>query len=103
MIAHVVMFKFYDSVTEEQRVEAEALLKATLTIIHAVDSFFVGRQINHTGKPGDWDLVELATFNTLEEINGERFRLHPEHVKMTEHFSKIADWVKVDAQKGWEG
>lgn len=101
MILHVVVFKFYDTVADEHRVEAEQLLRRTLKAISVVKDWRVFRQINYTGKVGDWDLLELALFEKLEDLNGEEFRTHPAHVAMTKRFSQIADWVKVDAPADW--
>lgn len=95
MIRHVVMFKFYPSVSEKQKSEAISLLRNLKNIIPEIQEWSIGRQFREVEK--SYDFVEVSSFKNAEAL--DTFRKHSEHLKVRDIFSKISDWIAVDYEE----
>jgi len=93
MLRHVILFRFYKTVAEEERVAAVSALKELGSKIPEVLDWSVG--VSRHGAPSEhYDVAQVSSFASREEL--ARYRENPEHVRIRDMFSRIADWVVVD-------
>ena len=92
MIRHVILFKFRDSATKEQRAHAINALRAVGKSIPEVREWSIGEQAFTSSKA--YDLAQVSSFENKEAL--ERYRKHPEHIRTRALMSEISDWVVVD-------
>lgn len=92
MICHVVMLKFREAASAEDRERAVAMLRSVPDRVPGVTEWRIGTQ--YAPPEGRWDAVEIATFPDQETLL--RFRAHPAHRELTDFMKDIADWHVVD-------
>ena len=81
MVKHIVLFRFRDDISEEQKESAfnsfrSGILSLT-DIIPQIKSIEVGRNINSDEV---WDICLCGEFNSLEDV--KKYANHPEHLKV---------------------
>jgi hypothetical protein len=92
MVRHIILYKFRTSVSEEQRQNAINTLRALGQSIPEVREWSIGEQALPSSKA--YDLAQVSGFENLESL--ERYRNHPNHIRVKSLLSEIADWVVVD-------
>jgi len=93
MLRHVLLFKFYDNVPEETRARAVAALKELGALVPEVREWSVERDIGV--RPGrNHDLAQVSAFDDQAAL--ERYRVHPEHIRVRDLMATCCDWVVVD-------
>lgn len=89
MIRHVVMWKFKDEAEGKSKQEnlekVKSMLDALPAKIDQINSFEMGMNVKESDAA--YDAVLVSTFNSLEEL--EEYRVHPEHVKVSQYVSKV--------------
>lgn len=96
MTHHIVMFKFRDDVSAQERDAAGKAFKhgieALPTVIPYIRSVQVGLNVNADEK---WDICLTSTFDSLEEVRS--YGAHPAHKAVaTELMKHIAQRACVD-------
>lgn len=93
MIRHVILFKFYATATQTERDAAVRALRELGKTIPEVLEWSVGVRLD--GAPvKHYDVAQISSFENIAVL--ARFREHPEHIRVRDVLSKIADWVVVD-------
>jgi len=92
MIRHVILYKFGSSIPEEQRRRAIMMLRSLGQSIPEIREWSIGEQSLPSSKA--YDLAQVSSFESIEAF--ERYRHHPEHIRVRDFLSKLADWVVVD-------
>ena len=96
MITHIVCWKYKPEVTEAQRAEHVARLRALPTFIADIESFSVGSDVLHLDRSFDTGLV--AVFRDMAALDG--YTIHPEHQKVAALGREVAQQViSVDFEK----
>ncbi len=98
MIRHVILYKFRNSVSEEQRQNAINTLLAMGQSIPEVREWSIGKQALPSSTA--YDLAQVSGFENVEAL--ERYRNHPHHIRIKKLLSEIADWVVVDYEYSLE-
>lgn len=87
---HIVLFRVFDDVSESEVDSAVASL-TRLSSLPGIVEWRVERSLDtRKGRV----LVEDATFTDADAF--EAFRVHPDHVRVAEEMSTIADWWNGD-------
>lgn len=91
MIKHIVMWKFKDfaeGATKEENIKkVKSLLEELPTKIDFIREMNVETNVNP--KESMYDAVLISTFDSIEDV--ERYRVHPEHKKISSFVSLIRD------------
>lgn len=91
MIKHIVMWKFKDfaegATKEENIMKVKALLEALPDKIDFIREMHV--EINVNPKESMYDAVLISAFDSIEDV--ERYRIHPEHKKISSFVSLIRE------------
>lgn len=89
MIKHVVMWKLKDFAEgcsrEENAKKIKSMLEALVGKIDQIVSLEVG--INISNSDMAYDAVLISEFENQQKL--EEYRIHPEHVKVSEFVSKV--------------
>ena len=89
MIRHIVMHKFYDEVSPEEKQAAIKMLRELPS--RMPDFEFIEWEVyEDIGREKNWDTVEIAVFKDEAQI--DTFRNHPAHQEVGKVFKGIADW-----------
>jgi hypothetical protein len=78
MITHIVCWKYKPEISEQQRAEHIARLRALPTFISNIESFSVGSDILHLDRSFDTGLV--AVYRDMAALDA--YTEHPEHQKV---------------------
>lgn len=90
MFRHIVLFRVHDDVADERVTEAIDALRS-LAVLPGVVHWRVEESLDRRkGRV----IVEDATF--IDDHTFAQFRIHPEHVRVAEQLSRIADWWNGD-------
>jgi hypothetical protein len=92
MVRHVVLCKFRNSVSAEQRQNAINTLRALGRSIPEVREWSVGKQVLPSSTA--YDLAIVSGFENLEAL--ERYRNHPNHIRTKNLLVEIAELAVVD-------
>jgi hypothetical protein len=92
MIRHVILYKFYTSVSEERRRNVIDTLRALGQSIPEVREWSIGRQAFPSSTA--YDLAQVSGFENVEAL--ERYRKHPDHISAKNLLSEVADRAVVD-------
>jgi hypothetical protein len=92
MVRHIVLCKFRTSVSEEQRENAIDALRALGQSIPEVREWSVGKQALPSSTA--YDLAIVSGFENVEAL--ERYRNHPDHIRIKNLLTATADLVVVD-------
>lgn len=92
MIRHVILFKFRASVSIKQSLQAISLLRDLGSVIPEIREWSIGEQAFESEKA--YDIVQVSSFDNFDDL--EHFKLNPEHIKVRNYLSQIADWLIVD-------
>ena len=92
MVRHIVLCKFRTSVSEEQRENAIDALRALGQSIPEVREWSVGKQALPSSTA--YDLAIVSGFENVEAL--ERYRNHPDHIRIKTLLTATADLVVVD-------
>lgn len=90
MFRHIVLFRVHDAVADERVAEAIDALRS-LSVLPGVTHWRV--ELSLDARKGHV-IVEDATFVDRNAFDG--FRVHPEHMRVAEQISRIADWWNGD-------
>lgn len=85
MLKHVVFFKFKPDVTDEERQQAFAELRALPSKIDVIREFQVGEDMLRTAR--SWDAVLISTFDNREAL--EVYARHEEHVPVAKRIQML--------------
>ncbi|MFA6353386.1 MAG: Dabb family protein [Candidatus Paceibacterota bacterium] len=91
MIKHILLFKFKQGISEEEKNKGIEMLKALKKIPEIIE-WEIGVQRKKSDK--FYDFAQVSSFESVEAI--ERFSKNPEHEKVRAYLKERADWVKVD-------
>ena len=89
MITHIVCWKYKPEITDEQRAEHIARLRALPDHISDIESFAVGPDILHLDRSFDTGLV--AVYRDTAALDA--YNVHPEHQKVAAMGKEIAERV----------
>ena len=92
MVRHVVLCKFRASASEEQRENTIDALRALGQSIPEVREWSVGKQALPSSTA--YDLAIVSGFENVEAL--ERYRNHPDHIRIKNLLTATADLVVVD-------
>ena len=92
MIKHILLFKFKQGVSEEDKNRGIEMLRALREKVPEIREWEVGVQREKSDK--FYDFAQVSSFENIEAI--ECFGKNPEHEKVRAYLKKRADWVKVD-------
>ncbi len=92
MLRHILLFRFYDSVGDEARVEAVERLEALGSECPTVSSWSIG--VNIADSPSAYDVAEVAEF--ADEAALIAYKEHPAHREFSSFMGKIATWTLID-------
>jgi hypothetical protein len=92
MVRHVVLCKFRNSVSAEQRENTMDMLCALGRSVSEVQEWSVGKQALPSATA--YDVAIVSGFENMEAL--ERYRNHPNHVKVKDFLKGVADLVVVD-------
>lgn len=91
MLKHIVMWKLKDFAEgcsrEENARKIKAMLEALKGKIEQIVDLEVGINIDHSDMA--FDAVLISVFNDEQAL--EKYRVHPEHVKVSEFVSKVRE------------
>jgi len=89
MIKHVIVIKFKPDASEEDKKLFEGMLGKLPTVIPEIKGFLFGRDVVRSERSYDFALV--SDFEDLGAL--ERYRVHPEHVKVLQQVRAIAEQI----------
>jgi hypothetical protein len=89
MIRHIVLFKFKDDVSSQEREAFIARLKRLPEQIAEIKEFEVGQDI--TRAPRSYDLALVAVYE--DEAALRRYAEHPDHLPVVEQSRKICQHI----------
>jgi heme-degrading monooxygenase HmoA len=89
MIKHVIVIKFKPDASEEDKKLFEEMLGKLPSVIPEIKGFLFGRDVVRSERSYDFALV--SDFEDLKAL--ERYRVHPEHVKVLQHVRAIAEQI----------
>jgi len=92
MIRHVVLCKFRTSASEEKRENAINMLRTLGQSIAEVREWSMGKQALPSSTA--YDLAIVSGFENAEAL--ERYRNHPDHIRIKNLLTEIADLAVVD-------
>ena len=92
MIKHILLFRFKQGVSEEEKNIGIEMLRALKEKIPEIREWEVGVQREKSEK--FYDFAQVSSFENMEDI--EKFGKNPEHEKVKAYLKERADWVKVD-------
>jgi hypothetical protein len=92
MINHILLFKFKEGVSENERADAVLRLEALGPRCPTVLNWVIG--VNQADSPSAYDLAEVATFGN--EAGLDSYKEHSAHRELSEHMATIATWALVD-------
>lgn len=89
MIKHVIVIKFKDGITEEDKNRLEEMLGKLPSLIPEIRGFIFGQDVVRSERSYDFALVsDFDNLNTLDV-----YRKHPEHVKVLQHVRAISEQI----------
>ncbi|MCD4772567.1 MAG: Dabb family protein [Bacteroidales bacterium] len=92
MIKHIVMIKLKEGKDKkENAIKLKNNLEALTESIPGLLKMEVG--LNISGKPSAYDLVLTSKFNNPDDL--DKYRVHPEHVKVVDFLKKIVENIAV--------
>lgn len=95
ILAHLVMIKFYDNVSEEIRRKILNQYSSIAEDCGGQDAGILFFEVKpNLDQRKNWHLAELAFFTGPEAL--EAFRVHPKHKEITDILRETADWVVGD-------
>jgi len=80
MIKHIVMWKFRDGVSAEDRLEMKQRLESLMGVVPSLRDIEVGMDV--VGGDASKDMVLYSEFDSLEDLKA--YAGHPEHLKVVE-------------------
>jgi len=89
MLTHIVIWKYRQDVTNEQRDEHVAMLRRLPSVIPDILSFNVGFDMLHL--PRSYDTGLVAVYPNREALDA--YTIHPEHVKVADYGKTISEHV----------
>jgi hypothetical protein len=92
LIRHVLLFKFWPDVSQSERETALEELRNLKDHIPEIKEWSIGVQAFPSEKSHDF--AQVSSFESLEDLG--RFREDPEHIRVRNTLSRIADWAVVD-------
>ncbi len=92
MIKHILLFKFKQGVSEEEKNIGIEMLKALKNKVPEIGEWEIGIQREKSEK--FYDFAQVSSFESIEDM--KNFRENPEHEKVRVYLKERADWVKVD-------
>ena len=92
MIKHILLFKFKQGVSEEEKTKGINMLRDLKDKIPEIREWEVGVQREKLDK--FYDFAQVSSFESVEDI--KHFGQNPEHEKVKQYLKERADWVKVD-------
>jgi heme-degrading monooxygenase HmoA len=90
MLKHIVLLKFKESVTDEQREDLKKSLLALPKVIQEIKGYECGSDLRPT-KTFDFALV--STFDDLEAM--KRYQVRPEHVEVLTKVRNLSAKIEV--------
>jgi hypothetical protein len=95
VIRHVVLFKFKEDTSAEQREQLQAEIRALPQQIDFIRYFELGRDLLRS--PRSYDLCLIADFDDLDAL--QRYAHHPAHVPVVEKANRLCERVAVDFER----
>lgn len=93
MIRHIVLFRFNDSASAEDRAALIDALKGLKEKIGFVKELEVGQDVG--GKANSYDIALNSVFETFDDV--EKYAIHPDHVEVVTLVRRLCESsVKVD-------
>lgn len=89
MLTHIVIWKYRQEVTEEERKEHIALLSRLPSVIPNITSFHVGSDILNL--PRSYDTGLVAVFPNREAL--DEYTVHPEHIMVADFGKRVSEHV----------
>lgn len=89
MLTHIVVWKYRQEVTEEERREHIALLRRLPSVIPNINSFHVGSDILNL--PRSYDIGLVAIFPNREAL--DEYTVHPEHIMVADFGKRVSEHV----------
>lgn len=89
MLTHIVIWKYREGITQEERNEHVALLRRLPSVIPNITSFNVGFDILNL--PRSYDTGLVAVFPNREAL--DEYTVHPEHIKVVEYGKLVSEQV----------
>ncbi|MCX7822747.1 MAG: Dabb family protein [Syntrophobacterales bacterium] len=89
MIKHVIVIKFKEGVTDEEKSRLEEMLGRLPSLIKEIKGFLFGRDVLRYERSYDFALV--SDFDDLEAL--KKYKIHPEHVKVLQYVQTIAEQI----------
>jgi len=92
MIKHILLFKFKEGVSEEEKNIGIEMLRALKDKVPEIREWEIGVQREKSDR--FYDFAQVSSFESVEDM--EYFGKNPEHEKVRQYLKERADWVKVD-------
>lgn len=98
MIRHIVLFKFKNGVTAEEK---EGLARELRNLGRTIDRLrSIEVAMDAAGKHNSYDMALNALFDNMEDVSA--YAVHPAHVKAVDNVNRLCEsHVKVDYETKW--
>ena len=91
MIMHIVMFKFYEDVTEAAKEEIRVQVEQLIDLVPGLLNIKVG--MNFAQEERAMDMVLISHFADRDDL--DFYASHPEHLKVIDLIKTVAEYTKV--------
>lgn len=92
MIKHILLFKFKQGVSEEEKSKGIEKPRSLKDKIPEIKEWEIGVQREKSDRY--YDFAQVSSFENTEDM--EKFKKNSEHEKVRAYLKERADWVKVD-------
>lgn len=92
MIRHIVVFKFNEGVSEEEKSIGINMLKDLKNKVPEIQEWEIG--IQRVPSEKYYDFIQISSFEDTDAI--DRFKQNQDHENVRQYLKARATWVKVD-------